>query len=115
MTRVLVVSDRLLFGQGVEEFLRQAAGLDLVGIATSLEEALALIEKLHPDVVVFQCGQGDRDGIPPLMSCLRDKLVDRIVAVDPQENTLCVFSGKRRLVRAASDVLDAIVQPVSAV
>lgn len=52
--RVLIASSHPLFGQGLRSLLheRRAAGVEVVGMATSLEQALEMIEKHKPDLVI---------------------------------------------------------------
>ncbi|HEX7976075.1 MAG TPA: cytochrome c oxidase subunit II [Anaerolineales bacterium] len=52
--RVLIASSHPLFGQGLRRLLqeRQGAGVVVVGMVSSLEEALAALEKLDPDLVI---------------------------------------------------------------
>jgi cytochrome c oxidase subunit 2 len=52
--RVLIASSHPLFGQGLRSLLqeRRAAGVTVVGIVTNLEEALAALEKLTPDLII---------------------------------------------------------------
>jgi cytochrome c oxidase subunit 2 len=52
--RVLIASSHPLFGQGLRSLLlaRQKADVDVVGMVSSLQEALAAIERLAPDLVI---------------------------------------------------------------
>ncbi len=52
--RVLIASSHPLFGQGLRSLLRerQGAGVTVVGVVTSLDEALAALEKLTPDLII---------------------------------------------------------------
>jgi cytochrome c oxidase subunit 2 len=52
--RILIASSHPLFGQGLRKLLeaRRDAGVEVVGIVASLEEALAHLESLAPDLVI---------------------------------------------------------------
>jgi DNA-binding NarL/FixJ family response regulator len=51
MTRVAVIDDEPVVGQGTASVLR-SAGFDVVGVATSLDEAVAVAVREVPDVIV---------------------------------------------------------------
>lgn len=52
--RVLIASSHPLFGQGLRSLLQQRsqAGVTVVGMVASLEEALAALENLKPDLII---------------------------------------------------------------
>jgi cytochrome c oxidase subunit 2 len=52
--RVLIASNHALFGQGLRRLLqeRREAGVEVVGMVSSVDEALAALEQLHPDLIV---------------------------------------------------------------
>jgi DNA-binding NarL/FixJ family response regulator len=59
MIRVVVVDDHPLFAQGTVEILDRLPGIRAVGFATSLDEAVAQIREVRPDVVVCDVMLGD--------------------------------------------------------
>ena len=52
--RVLIVSNHALFGQGLRSLLetRKGSNVEVVSVVSSLEEAMAALAKLNPDLVV---------------------------------------------------------------
>ena len=52
--RVLIASSHALFGQGLRSLLeaRKGSNVEVVGVVSSLEEAIAVLVKLNPDLVV---------------------------------------------------------------
>jgi len=52
-TRILVVDDHNLVREGIRRLLARDSGLQVVGEADSGEAALALLDELHPDVVLM--------------------------------------------------------------
>jgi cytochrome c oxidase subunit II len=54
MRRVLIASSHGLFAQGLRSLLRerQAEGVEVVGVVSNLDQALAALEKLSPDLVI---------------------------------------------------------------
>ncbi|WP_344444692.1 response regulator transcription factor [Kitasatospora nipponensis] len=63
MTRVLVVDDQILIRVGLVALLRAAPGLDVVGEASSGEEAVALAAAELPDIVLMDIRMPGMDGI----------------------------------------------------
>ncbi|MFQ5767991.1 MAG: response regulator [Acidobacteriota bacterium] len=51
--QVLLVDDHTLFRQGLLRLLDRSVSLEVIGEASSGEEALILCDRLHPDVVVM--------------------------------------------------------------
>ena len=52
--RILIASSHPLFAQGINSLLakRQEMDTDVVGIVSSIDEALEAIANLHPDLVI---------------------------------------------------------------
>ena len=52
--RVLIASSHPLFAQGLRSLLRerQAAGVEVVGVVANLEQALAALSELNPDLII---------------------------------------------------------------
>jgi len=52
--RVLIASSHALFGQGLRSLLqeRHAEGVAVVGMVTNLDEAMAALDRLNPDLVI---------------------------------------------------------------
>jgi DNA-binding NarL/FixJ family response regulator len=52
--KVLIASSHGLFAQGLRSLLRerQAAGVEVVGVVSDLEQAMGALEKLDPDLII---------------------------------------------------------------
>lgn len=61
--RVVVVDDHTLVRRGIVSLLQAQPHLEVVGEASSGEEALRLIPNLHPDVVLMDIGMPGMDGL----------------------------------------------------
>jgi DNA-binding NarL/FixJ family response regulator len=57
----LIVDDSSLFLDGAADLLRRQ-GIDVVGVASTGEEAIRLVRKLHPDVALVDVDLGEEDG-----------------------------------------------------
>jgi DNA-binding NarL/FixJ family response regulator len=70
--RVLIVDDQALFAEGLRYvFTGTATGIDVVGIASDGEEALALTAEKKPDVVLMDVRMPGLDGIAALTAIKR--------------------------------------------
>jgi DNA-binding NarL/FixJ family response regulator len=61
--QVLVVDDQPPFRAAARAVLNRIADFDLVGEASSGEEAVALSEQLRPDLVLMDINMGEMNGI----------------------------------------------------
>ena len=61
--QVLVVDDQPPFRAAARAVLNRIAEFDLVGEASSGEEAVAMSEQLRPDLVLMDINMGDMNGI----------------------------------------------------
>ena len=48
------------------------------------------------------------------MRILREGVGIRVVALNLQDNTMCVYRGERRAVKGVKDLVEAIEQPAAA-
>ncbi len=63
MTRVLIADDHAIVRAGLRTLIGAEAGLELVGEAAGGYEAIAMVEKARPDVLVLDLSMPDLDGI----------------------------------------------------
>jgi two-component system, NarL family, response regulator NreC len=61
--RVIIADDHAIVRAGLRALIKEAADLELVGEATGGTEALDLVEKLQPQVLVLDISMLDMDGI----------------------------------------------------
>jgi DNA-binding NarL/FixJ family response regulator len=59
---VFLVDDHQLVRQGLRTILRRAPGIEVVGEASSGEEALALVKEIKPDVILMDIRMDGTDG-----------------------------------------------------
>ena len=113
MTRVFLVDDHRLFLSGVEAELGER--LDVVGTATDVDEAVAAIRQLEPEVVlvdVHMPGGGGRAVIEAVRSTHPDIVFLALSVSDAPDDVLAVIrSGARGYVTktiAADELADAV-------
>lgn len=61
--RIVIADDQALFREGLRTLLSTRAEMEVVGEAANGEEAIALIERLQPDVVLMDLQMPVMDGI----------------------------------------------------
>ena len=61
--RLLIADDHAIFRSGVRAVLEGEEGIDVVGEASTGMEAVALAERLRPDVVLMDLRMPEKDGV----------------------------------------------------
>jgi DNA-binding NarL/FixJ family response regulator len=61
--RVILADDHAVVRAGVKAVLSSAKDIEVIGEASNGREAIALAERLNPDVVVMDLSMGEMDGI----------------------------------------------------
>ncbi len=107
-TRVLVVSELSLFGEGVEELLRLEPGLEIVGRETDRGQAATRVRETAPDVVVLTDGEAARGLGLELLSLVREGFHVRVVEIYLETNTLCVYCGEQQFIQQVQDLVDSL-------
>ncbi|RLC98281.1 MAG: DNA-binding response regulator [Chloroflexi bacterium] len=84
--RVLLADDHPALRLGLRVLLERAPDVELVGEAEDGEEALALIEKLQPDVVVLDCELPEMEGVEVAQEIRRRDLPVRVLALSSYDD-----------------------------
>ena len=93
--RVLIADDHPLFRHGLREFLNLALNIEVVGEASSGEEAITQAEALHPDVILMDVNMPGVKGIEATRRILHDSPHIRILVVTMFEDDGTVFAAMR--------------------
>ncbi|MDQ5810317.1 MAG: response regulator transcription factor [Actinomycetota bacterium] len=89
--RVLLADDHTMFRQGLKEMLATGGDIEVVGEASNGRAALALAEKIRPDVVIL-------DVEMPVMGAV--EVMDRLLEVSPTPRVVILtMHDNSRLVR----------------
>jgi DNA-binding NarL/FixJ family response regulator len=108
MKRVFMISSYSLFGEGVEALLRQECGIECVGREADVDLAMARIKELCPDVVVVDNGCPARDAAAIVTRIFQEQAETRVVGLNLQDNTICIYHGEQRTVHGIEDLKKAI-------
>ncbi len=98
--RVMIVDDHQIFRRGVQSLLEDESDIEVVGEAGSAQDALALAEKLKPDVATVDIRLGGMDGIQ-LVRALKAS------ATPPRCMILSTYEDRQYLVGALEAEADA--------
>jgi two-component system, NarL family, response regulator NreC len=76
---ILIVDDHELVRDGVTSLLRRAAGMEVVGAVSRIREALPLLDRHDPDVVLADLSLSDGSGMELERALRRDRRKGRVV------------------------------------
>lgn len=93
--RLLIVDDHALFREGLRALFSAITDIELVGEATTGQEALGIVEELQPDVVLMDIDMPGMSGVEATRSILRKTPTTGIVMVTMLEDDASVFSAMR--------------------
>jgi len=115
--RVLLADDHPVVRAGIRAELDGAGGIEVVGEASTGDEALRLVEELCPDVLVLDVVMPGMDGVEATR-VLRESHPDlRILALSAYDENECVFgilkAGANGYV-LKEEALDTIVEAIRA-
>lgn len=93
MIRVVVVDDHALLRDGTRSLLEAHPDLQVVGEAASGELALALVNKLHPDVVLMDISLPEMNGIEVTRRLTLDHPDVRVLMVSANDEDVYIRSA----------------------
>ncbi|MGP9017974.1 response regulator [Streptomyces sp. BR1] len=83
---VMLVDDHPVVREGLSSMLQSAEGVSVVGQAGSGEEAVAMVDKLTPDIVLLDLRMGGMDGVETTGHLLRVSPDTKVVIVTTYES-----------------------------
>ena len=93
--RVLIVDDHPLFRDGMHGLLDSVPDTEVVGEATSGEEAIALAENVQPDVILMDIKMPGINGLQAMREILQTSPHIRVLIVSMLEDDDSVFAAMR--------------------
>lgn len=115
MIRVVIADDHELIREGIKKIVRLCADLKVVGEASDLKQAIALVAQVRPDVAVLDISLPDYDGLDGLAELRRHFPTLRVVmlSMHPEERYAlgALRAGALAYVskaRASTELVDAI-------
>ena len=88
--RVVIVDDHILFREGLASLLRAQEGIEVIGEAGSVSEAVALLIRTQPDLVLLDTDLPDGCGLEVMRSVVPDlpEMKVIILTVDTSDDLL---------------------------
>lgn len=93
--RLLIVDDHALFREGLRALFSAIKDIDLVGEASSGQQALQLAEEIQPDVVLMDIDMPGMSGVQTTRKLLQRTPSTGVVMVTMLEDDSSVFSAMR--------------------
>lgn len=93
--RILIADDHPLFRDGLRALLTAAPELELMGEATTGEEAITLAAELQPDVVLMDIQMPGRSGVEATRHIVQASPHIRVLVVTMFEDDHTVFAAMR--------------------
>jgi len=97
-----------MFSQGVACLLRQETSFEIVGQKTELDQAVAGIQKLQPDVIILDVHSRFDQPMAGLWQILTALPNIRVIGLSLQDNTFQIYRVQQREVKSLADLIDAI-------
>jgi YesN/AraC family two-component response regulator len=82
---VLIVDDHRIMRQGLVGLMRSEADIRVVGEAQNGDEAIELVDKLHPDVVIMDVNLGETSGLQLTKIILARRPTTRVIGLSMHE------------------------------
>lgn len=103
--RVLIASSHPLFGQGLQRLLqeRRHAGVEVVGMAANIEQALTALEKLNPDLIIVDYDDQNLNRDEFLARFVEGEKKLRVVLLSLQSAQDAIVYDRRTLAAAQID------------
>jgi len=84
--RIIVVDDHALFRRGLISLLEEMPEFQVVGEATNGQEALAVIERVKPDVILLDINMPVLDGIQTLGAIRKKDTAQKVLMLTISQN-----------------------------
>ena len=93
--KIVIVDDHILFREGLAAIIRSERDFEIVGQAGSVKEAIALVGKLKPDMVLMDFGLPDGTGADATRQILKEHPQCKIVFLTMSEHEEDLFDAIR--------------------
>lgn len=102
--RVFLLGSQSIFGNGIKNLLSREPYLEIVGYEDASEKAIEHIKELVPDAVII-VGNGSPEIV---LNILHGSVDVKVIHLNLENNTICIYHGEQRKVKGIQDLLLAI-------
>ena len=93
--RLILCDDQEIVTEGMQLILRSAAGLEVIGIAHDGAQAVELVEKLHPDLVLMDLRMPIMNGIQATRQIRQQFPATKVLVLTTYDDDEWVFDAVR--------------------
>jgi DNA-binding NarL/FixJ family response regulator len=93
--KLAIVDDHVLFREGLAAIIGAEAGIELVGLAGSVQEAVALAREAHPEIILMDFNLQDGTGVDATRQILSEQPDCKIVFLTIYEDDESLFEAIR--------------------
>ncbi|MCG3211514.1 MAG: Oxygen regulatory protein NreC [Anaerolineae bacterium] len=93
--RLLIIDDHILFREGLVGLLNGQPGIEVVGQAGTVAEAVTLAEQLNPDLILMDFGLPDGSGLEATQAILAERPETSIVFLTVHDQDDRLFAAIR--------------------
>ena len=117
--RILVADDHAIFRDGLRKLLDGATDITIVGEASNGNEAIKMLAKLKPDILLLDLRMPEKDGLAVLEEVNFDSTQTRVIVLTAAEDDRDVVRAMRLgargvvLKQSASDLLVKSIRKVA--
>ncbi|MBN1992103.1 MAG: response regulator transcription factor [Anaerolineae bacterium] len=112
MTSVFIISDHAIFGQGLENLLREETVVDIAGQATGVTQGIEQIKGLQPDIVIIDTNGPPNDSAATIMRILMEMPNVKVISLSLHHNKFYIFRALLGIVTSPRDLVKAVEQDV---
>jgi NarL family two-component system response regulator LiaR len=91
--RILIADDHAVVREGLRTLINTKPGLEIVGEAADGAEAIALVQKLEPDVILLDMVMPRKNGLEAIYGIKKDNPETRILVLTSFDDDERVFSA----------------------
>lgn len=116
--KILLIDDHHIFREGVKKIIEMEEDLMVVGEGSDGEEALALVEELHPDVVLMDINMPKMNGVEATAAIFERSPNSKVIILSIHDEEAYVYktlqSGANGYLLKEMDV-DALIEAIRVV
>jgi len=107
-TKVFIISNHLMFSQGLENLLGQNENLITVGQEAQVDRAIEQIKELEPDVVLLDSTETEENSAPEVVRILKTIPSVKVIGLSLRDNEFYIYRASQWTAETVEDLVAAI-------